>query len=47
MGLGTLGTTSVGMFVFGEPISWLKIALILLLLAGIGGLQWTTTKEAN
>ncbi|WP_436798238.1 DMT family transporter [Levilactobacillus brevis] len=47
VGLGTLGTTSVGMFVFGEPISWLKIALILLLLAGIGGLQWTTTKEAN
>ena len=44
---GTLGTTSIGMFIFGEPISWLKIALILLLLVGIGGLQWTTTKEAN
>ncbi|MFC6288726.1 DMT family transporter [Levilactobacillus angrenensis] len=42
VGLGTLGTTSVGMLAFGEPVSLAKIALIGLLLIGIGGLQFTT-----
>ncbi|AYM01684.1 DMT family transporter [Levilactobacillus yiduensis] len=42
VGLGTLGTTSVGMLAFGEPVSLLKIGLIALLLVGIGGLQFTT-----
>jgi len=42
VGLGTLGTTSVGMLAFGEPVSLAKIGLIALLLVGIGGLQVTT-----
>ncbi|MCI1553558.1 MAG: SMR family transporter [Levilactobacillus sp.] len=42
VGLGTLGTTSVGMLAFGEPVSLAKLALIGLLLIGIGGLQFTT-----
>ncbi|GEO74234.1 multidrug resistance protein SMR [Levilactobacillus namurensis] len=46
VGLGTLGTTTVGMLLFGEAVSLLKIGLILLLLVGIGGLQTVTEKEA-
>lgn len=42
VGLGTLGTTSVGMLAFGEPVSLAKLALIGILLIGIGGLQFTT-----
>jgi paired small multidrug resistance pump len=42
VGLGTLGTTSVGILAFGEPISLAKVGLIILLLIGIGGLQVTT-----
>lgn len=42
VGLGTLGTTSVGMLAFGEPVSFTKVGLIALLLVGIGGLQVTT-----
>ncbi|AKP64276.1 hypothetical protein FC99_GL000956 [Levilactobacillus koreensis JCM 16448] len=47
VGLGTLGTTTLGMIAFGEPASWAKIALILLLLLGIGGLQTITEKGAD
>ncbi|WP_308440195.1 DMT family transporter [Levilactobacillus andaensis] len=47
VGLGTLGTTTLGMLAFGEPVSWAKIALILLLLLGIGGLQTITEKGAD
>ncbi|WP_204120454.1 MULTISPECIES: DMT family transporter [Levilactobacillus] len=42
VGLGTLGTTSVGILAFGEPVSLAKVGLIILLLIGIGGLQVTT-----
>jgi len=42
VGLGTLGTTSVGIVAFGEPVSLAKVGLIILLLIGIGGLQVTT-----
>lgn len=47
VGLGTLGTTTVGILAFGEPVSWLKIALIVLLLIGIGGLQTVTEKKED
>ena len=47
VGLGTLGTTTLGMVAFGEPVSWAKIALILLLLLGIGGLQTITEKGVD
>jgi len=42
VGLGTLGTTSVGILAFGEPVSLAKVGMIILLLIGIGGLQVTT-----
>jgi len=45
VGLGTLGTTTVGMLAFGEPVSLIKIGLIILLLVGIGGLQTVTTQK--
>ena len=47
VGLGTLGTTVIGILAFGEPVSLAKVALIALLLIGIGGLQTVTTKEAH
>ncbi|WP_203637706.1 DMT family transporter [Levilactobacillus wangkuiensis] len=42
VGLGTLGTTSIGILAFGEAVSPAKVGLIILLLIGIGGLQVTT-----
>lgn len=47
VGLGTMGTTIVGILAFGEPVSLAKVALIGLLLIGIGGLQTVTSKEGN
>ncbi|MFC6274098.1 DMT family transporter [Levilactobacillus tangyuanensis] len=42
VGLGTLGTTTVGILVFNEPVNLIKIGLICLLVVGIVGLQLTT-----
>ncbi|WP_367295655.1 multidrug efflux SMR transporter [Levilactobacillus yonginensis] len=47
VGLGTLGTTAVGMLAFGEPISFNKLVLVGLLIIGIGGLQFTTNQGGN
>ncbi len=44
-GLGTGGTVAAEMIIFGEPIQWTKIALILLLLAGVIGLKLVTDKD--
>lgn len=41
-GLGTFETVIVEMLVFGEPFSWVKLALILLLLTGVIGLKMIT-----
>ncbi|WP_405080261.1 DMT family transporter [Paenibacillus chitinolyticus] len=43
-GIGTAGTVLTETIVFGEPISWLKILFILILLGGVIGLK-ITTKE--
>lgn len=40
-GIGTIGTIIVDMFYLNEPISWIKILLILLLAAFIVGLKFT------
>lgn len=40
-GIGTIGTIIVDMFYLNEPISWIKIFLILLLSAFIIGLKFT------
>ncbi|KRN02353.1 hypothetical protein FD13_GL002036 [Levilactobacillus senmaizukei DSM 21775 = NBRC 103853] len=42
VGLGTLGTTAVGMLVFNESVNLIKIGLILALIVGVVGLQFTT-----
>jgi len=47
VGLGTLGTTTVGVLAFSEPISFSKLVLVGLLVIGIGGLQFTTTQGGN
>ena len=44
-GIGTAGTTVVGMLVFGDEFSWLKILFIGLLLVGIIGLKLITPEE--
>lgn len=44
-GLGTFETVIVEMLVFGEPFSWAKIALILLLLTGVIGLKMITKQS--
>lgn len=40
-GIGTLGTVGVGMLVFGESVSVVRIACIALILIGICGLKVT------
>ncbi len=45
VGLGTVGTVTVGMLFFDETISFVKILLITLLLTGVIGLKLTSDKE--
>lgn len=44
-GIGTSGTVVAEMIIFGEPVSILKILLILLLITGVVGLKMVTTKD--
>lgn len=44
-GIGTAGTTIVGILAFGEDFSWLKILLLILLLIGILGLKLVTHEK--
>ncbi|MCK6255426.1 multidrug efflux SMR transporter [Fictibacillus sp. KIGAM418] len=41
-GIGTAGTVLAEMLFYGEPVSWAKISLIALLLAGVMGLKAVT-----
>ncbi|MGP4075796.1 DMT family transporter [Halobacillus sp. K22] len=41
-GLGTTGTVLMEMLVFGEPVQFLKLFLILILLIGVIGLKLVT-----
>ncbi|MEC0172054.1 multidrug efflux SMR transporter [Paenibacillus graminis] len=51
VGLGTAGTVLADMLWFGEPFRWIKLVLILVLLAGVIGLKLVTgnphTKEVS
>jgi quaternary ammonium compound-resistance protein SugE len=40
-GIGTIGTVAFGIFVFGEPASFLRLFCVGLILAGIVGLKLT------
>ena len=44
-GFGTAGTVLVEMIFFGEPFSWTKIFLVLLLLSGVVGLKLVTAES--
>lgn len=46
VGLGTAGTVLAGGILFGEPLTPLKLVLILVLLAGVAGLKLATPAEA-
>lgn len=41
-GIGTVGAAILGMFLFGEPKDAVRIACILLIVAGIAGLKMTS-----
>lgn len=45
VGLGTAGTVVAGLVWFGEPLQWVKVLLILVLLAGVVGLKLVTDQE--
>ncbi|HEU5180513.1 MAG TPA: quaternary ammonium compound efflux SMR transporter SugE [Candidatus Polarisedimenticolia bacterium] len=40
-GIGAVGTAALGILLFGESVSALRIACILLIVVGILGLKWT------
>ncbi|MGG4446527.1 multidrug efflux SMR transporter [Brevibacillus sp. HB1.2] len=39
-GIGTVGSTILGMFAFGEPKEWIRILFISLVLVSAIGLKW-------
>jgi quaternary ammonium compound-resistance protein SugE len=41
-GIGTVGTAVLGMALFGEPATLLRLLFISLIIAGILGLKWVT-----
>jgi quaternary ammonium compound-resistance protein SugE len=43
-GIGAVGTTLVGMYLFDEPRDWLRVFCILLIIAGIGGLRFASAE---
>lgn len=44
-GIGTAGTTIVGILVFEDDFSWLKMLFLTLLIIGILGLKLVTTEK--
>lgn len=46
-GMGTAGTAIVGILVFGEEFSWMKILFLVLLVIGILGLKLVTNEEKD
>lgn len=41
-GIGAVGTAVLGILLFGESVSALRVACILLIVGGILGLKWTS-----
>lgn len=46
-GMGTMGTVLAEIIIFEEPLSWIKLFLILLLLAGVFGLKVVTNEVSD
>lgn len=47
VGLGSAGTVISEILFFGEPLNWIKLLLILVLLIGVIGLKLITDAEKN
>ncbi len=45
VGLGTAGTVIADILFFGEPFKWEVILFIIMLFAGVIGLQWVTEER--
>ncbi len=45
VGIGSAGAVILEMTIFGEPVSWIKIALIAVLVIGIIGLKVVTAEN--
>jgi len=43
-GIGTVGTVVVGIFVLGEPATFLRVLCLLLIITGIAGLKLVTVQ---
>jgi quaternary ammonium compound-resistance protein SugE len=43
-GIGTVGTVIVGIFVLGEPATFLRVLCLLLIITGIAGLKLVTVQ---
>jgi quaternary ammonium compound-resistance protein SugE len=41
-GIGTVGTALLGIALFGEPATFLRLLFVSLIVIGIGGLKWVT-----
>ncbi|WML44741.1 multidrug efflux SMR transporter [Neobacillus sp. PS3-40] len=46
-GIGTMGAVLAEIIIFEEPFSWIKLFLILLLLAGVVGLKMLTNEDSD
>ncbi|MFD1178075.1 DMT family transporter [Paenibacillus puldeungensis] len=46
-GIGTAGTVLIEIIIFGEPFSFIKIVLIVILLSGVIGLKLVTGEQAE
>ncbi len=41
-GIGTIGTVVLGIVLFREPVEWMRLACIVLIVAGVAGLRLLT-----
>lgn len=44
-GIGTIGAAILGIILFAEPVTWLRLLCILLILSGIAGLRLTAPRD--
>jgi len=47
VGIGTVGTVALGIFLFGDPVSLTRIISVVLLVSGIIGLKISTPKQPD
>lgn len=46
-GIGAIGAAILGIILFAEPVTWLRLLCILLILSGIGGLRLAAPEEVT